>query len=182
MSENNTIRLKDLEFKLLISAEEIAEKVAALGKKISEDYGETELLVLPVLKGGFIFAADLARAISLPQQFRFVLLSTYGDSTSSTGSVKKVEGLDGLDLYKKHVLILEDIVDTGFSVEFLRKELADRGAASIKVAAMFYKPDAFQGEHLPEYYAMEIPDAFVVGYGLDYAQLGRELPDLYVKV
>ncbi|MEZ4687144.1 MAG: hypoxanthine phosphoribosyltransferase [Bacteroidia bacterium] len=181
MKNVNTIRLRDLDFKLLISAEEIAKKVEQVGRAISEDYGDTELLVLPVLKGGFIFAADLARAISLQQQFRFVLLSTYGDSTSSTGSVKKVEGLDGLDIYKKHVLIVEDIVDTGFSVEFLRKELANRGAASIKVAAMFYKPDAFQGEHPPEYFGMEIPDAFVVGYGLDYAQLGRELPDLWVK-
>ncbi|MFK7970589.1 MAG: phosphoribosyltransferase, partial [Bacteroidia bacterium] len=156
------IKLKDLEFVPMISEAELAEKVKEVGAAISEAYQGEEILMMPILKGSFVFAADLARVVTVKQQFRFVLLSTYGDDTTSSGSVKKVQGLEGVDLKGKHVLIIEDIVDTGFSIEFLRKEIAKLGAASVKVVAMLYKPDAFQGEIMPEFYGMAIPNKFVV--------------------
>lgn len=176
------ITVHDLTFRPLITADEIAAAVARVGQEITKDYEGKTVLMLPILKGSFMFSADLARAIDLTQEFRFVLLSTYGDDTSSSQSVKKVEGLDGLDLTGQEVLIIEDIVDTGFSIEFLREELISRGAASVKVVAMFFKPDAFQGQEPPEYYGLSIPNEFVIGYGLDYAQRGRELGSVYVKV
>ena len=175
------MKLHDLSFKPMIGPKEIAEKVTEIGASITEHYAGKEVLMIPVLKGAFIFAADLARAIQVPLTFRFVLLSTYGDDTESTQKVQEVQGLDELDLNGQHVLIVEDIVDTGFSAAFLRKEIMKRGAASVKVAAMLYKPDAFKGDLPPEFYGFDIPNEFVVGYGLDYAQHGRELPGIYVK-
>lgn len=177
-----TIHIHDLTFQLLISRHEIEKEVLRVAKEISHSYAGKELVILPILKGAFMFTADLVRHISVPQTLHFVTLSTYGDGTSSTGKVNHIQGLESLDLAGKHVLIVEDIVDSGFSISFLQKSLHTQKAASIEVATLMYKPKAFQGENLPRFKGFEIANDFVVGYGMDYAQRGRELPDVYVKV
>jgi hypoxanthine phosphoribosyltransferase len=165
--------------KVLISEEALGAKVAELGARITQDYAGKSLVVLPVLKGSFVFAADLIRSIDLPLTVEFLGVQSYGDATKSSGIVRitldlarSVEGLD--------VLIVEDIVDTGLTCSFLMDQITARGPASVKLCSLLHKPARAVKTVTIDYLGFTIPDEFVVGYGLDGAQLHRNLPDVRV--
>ena len=163
--------------KSLFTAEQVAERVAALGAQITADYqGKTgELVVVGILKGSVIFLADLARAIDLPLALDFIGLSSYGDATQSSGVVRLTQDLSQ-PVQGKHVLVVEDIVDTGLTMKYLFENLATRGPASIMLASLLEKPSKNQSGVKADYLGFSIDDHFVVGYGLDYKGHYRNLP------
>jgi hypoxanthine phosphoribosyltransferase len=163
----------------LLSAQVISERVRALGKQISADYAGKSLVLLCVLKGSFVFAADLARAIDLPLRVEFLGVRSYGDDTRSSGVVQIT-----LDLTRPisgdHVLLVEDIVDTGLTLSYLREQLLARTPASVKVCTLLHKPARSLKPVEIDYLGFQVDDVFVVGYGLDHAERYRNLP--YVGV
>ncbi|MBI4640608.1 MAG: hypoxanthine phosphoribosyltransferase [Candidatus Tectomicrobia bacterium] len=160
---------------ILISSEAIRRRVRELGEAISHDYAGLDLRLVSVLKGAVVFVADLLRAISIPVSLDFIATASYGNKTNSSGAVKILKDLDE-KIEGVHVLIVEDIIDTGLTLEYLLKTLAPRNPESLKVCALLDKP-ARRVVDLPiAYCGFEIPDRFVVGYGLDYNQLYRNLP------
>ncbi|MGH2753839.1 MAG: hypoxanthine phosphoribosyltransferase [Actinomycetota bacterium] len=165
---------EDIE-KVLISADEIQEKLGELAKQISEDYRGTDLLLVGVLKGAFVFMSDLARHIELPLEFDFMAVSSYGSATKSSGVVRILKDLD-YEISGRHVLLVEDIIDSGLTISYLLRYLRARGPASLEICSLFWK----RGEQaVPldvRYPGFEIPPVFVVGYGLDYAERYRNLP------
>ena len=167
---------KDIE-EVLISRETIREKVQELGKRISGDYKDEELVLVGVLKGGFVFLADLMREITIPVDMDLISVSSYGASTKSSGVVRIIKDID-INVTGKHVLIVEDIVDTGLTVQYLKELFYTRDPLSVKVCTAFDKPSRRKVKIEVEYKGIEIPDKFVIGYGLDYAGRYRNLPDL----
>lgn len=161
----------------LISAEQIAERVAQLGAQITEDYRDrgTELVLLCVLKGSVIFLADLCRAINLPLSIDFIGIASYGDETRSSGVVRLTSDLSH-PIEGKHVLIVEDIIDTGLTAHYLMDNLVTRKPASIKMCSLLHKKEHAQVEVDIDYLGFPVPDKFVVGYGLDVAQRYRNVP------
>jgi hypoxanthine phosphoribosyltransferase len=160
----------------LLSAEAIARRVAELGARITEDYrGRDEVVVLGVLKGSVIFMADLVRAIELPVTLDFIGVASYGDATESSGVVQITQDLTK-PVEGKHVIVVEDIVDTGHTVSYLLENLATRRPASIKLCSLLHKPERAEREVHIDYLGFTIPNKFVVGYGLDVAQKWRNLP------
>ena len=161
--------------KVLISAEEIRDKIAMLAKQVTEDYRGKDLLLVGVLKGAFVFMADLARDIRLPVDFDFMAVSSYGSSTKSSGVVRILKDLD-YEITGRHVLLVEDIIDSGLTISYLLRYLEARGPASLEICSLFYK----KGEQVVpldvKYPGFEIPPVFVVGYGLDFAEKYRNLP------
>jgi hypoxanthine phosphoribosyltransferase len=164
---------------VLIPAAALAARVAELGQQISADYAGRELHLVGILKGAVTFLADLARAIAVPATFDFMAISSYGRSTRTSGVVRFLKDLDE-SIEGRHVLIVEDIVDTGLTLHYLRQSLAARRPASLAVAVALDKAARRQVDVPVEYVGFPIPDAFVVGYGLDYAGRYRNLP--YVGV
>jgi len=163
-------------FAELISAEAIAARVAELGAKITADYqGKDDVVVIGVLKGSVIFLADLARHIALPIKLEFIGISSYGDATVSSGVVQITQDVSR-PLEGKHVIVVEDIVDTGHTVSYLLENLATRRPASIALASLLHKPERQEREVKIDYLGFTIPNKFVVGYGLDIAQQYRNLP------
>ena len=160
---------------VLYTKEEIEEIVKVLGKKITEDYKGKNLFLITVLKGAVVFLGDLMRAIEMPCEIEFMVLSSYGSGTTSTGSVKIVKDID-LPLEGKDVLIVEDILDTGFTLSFLVDLLKSRNPKSIEICTLLDKPDRRKVEISAKYTGRKIPDEFVVGYGLDYDEKYRNLP------
>lgn len=160
---------------VLFDAESIAARVAALGAEISGRYRGEELVLIGVLKGSFVFMADLVRAIDLPMTCDFLRVSSYGAGTTSSGEVR-FEFDTTQPIAGKHVVIVEDIIDTGLTISVLLERLATRGAASLAVAALLHKPARTTREVPIDFLGFEIPDAFVIGYGLDYAGKYRNLP------
>jgi hypoxanthine phosphoribosyltransferase len=166
---------------VLLSSETIQTKVAELAAQIGEDYRETidangqDLLLVTVLKGAVFFVTDLARAISLPTQLEFMAVSSYGSSTSSSGVVRILKDLDR-DINDRDVLIVEDIVDSGLTLSWLLRNLATRHPRSLRVCTLMRKPDAVRDDVDIAYIGFDIPNEFVVGYGLDYAERYRDLP------
>jgi len=161
--------------KILISKEELQEKVKELGKKITEDYKDKDLMIVGVLKGCVIFLSDLIREIDLPLTMDFMVVSSYGSSTKSSGVVRIIKDLEK-DIAGKDVLIVEDIVDTGLTLNYLIDYLKSRNANSVKICTLLEKPDRRKAQVDLEYVGFRIPDEFVVGYGLDYAEVYRNLP------
>jgi len=161
--------------KVLISEEEIQVKLAAIGAEITRDYEGRSLLLVGVLKGAFVVMADLARNIQLPLQFDFMAVSSYGAATKTSGVVRILKDLDH-DLKDLDVLVVEDIVDSGLTLKYLLKNLAGRKPASLEVAALLRKEGIQQVELDVRYIGFDIPNEFVVGYGLDYAEKFRNLP------
>jgi hypoxanthine phosphoribosyltransferase len=160
---------------VLISADQIQAKTAELAKQIDADFGDREPLLVGVLKGAVMFMSDLARALQRPSTMEFMAVSSYGSSTTSSGVVRILKDLDR-DIAGQHVLIVEDIIDSGLTLSWLLKNLAARQPASIEVVALLRKPDAVK-VHVPvRYVGFDIPNEFVVGYGLDYAERYRDLP------
>nr|MDD6335963.1 hypoxanthine phosphoribosyltransferase [bacterium] len=169
--------MQDLHGKVLISRQRIAERVAQLGQQITKDYAGRELLVVGILKGASIFMCDLIRAIDLPLQIDFMAVSSYGASTVSSGAVRILKDLDQ-SCKGKDVLIVEDIVDTGLTLQYLTEALMARGVRSLEVCCLLDKPSRRKSTVAPLYIGFTIPDAFIVGYGLDYAEKYRNLPDI----
>ncbi len=162
---------------VMLSQSEIAERVAALGEEIANDYKDKkeELVLIGILKGSFVFLADLARAVDLPLSVDFIGLSSYGDSTKSSGVVRLTQDLSK-PIEGKHVLIIEDIVDTGLTMKYLLENLETRGPASVKLCSLLEKPENNKAKIKVDYLGFSIPDKFVIGYGLDYAEKYRNLP------
>jgi hypoxanthine phosphoribosyltransferase len=166
---------------VLLSSDDIQAKVAELGEQLGDDYRDTlaengqDLLLITVLKGAVFFVTDLARAIPLPTQLEFMAVSSYGSSTSSSGVVRILKDLDR-DINDRDVLIVEDIVDSGLTLSWLLRNLQSRQPASLAVMALLRKPDAVKVEVPVSYLGFDIPNEFVVGYGLDYAERYRDLP------
>jgi tRNA(Ile)-lysidine synthase len=160
---------------VLVSQEQIAEKITELAAKIDADYAGREVVLVGVLKGAVMVMADLARAITVPVSLEFMAVSSYGSSTSSSGVVRILKDLDR-DITGCDVLVVEDIIDSGLTLSWLLRNLRSRGPASVEVVAMLRKPEAAQVQVPVSYMGFDIPSVFVVGYGLDYAQRYRELP------
>jgi hypoxanthine phosphoribosyltransferase len=160
---------------VLYSEQEIQDKVRELAKAIDEDYRGQELLLVGVLKGAVMVMADLARALETPVSMEFMAVSSYGSSTSSSGVVRILKDLDR-EITDKHVLVVEDIIDSGLTLNWLLRNMRSRGPASVEVCALFRKPDAAKVDVPVRYTGFDIPNAFVVGYGLDYAERYRDLP------
>lgn len=161
--------------KILVTREEIAEAVKKLGTRITQDYQGRDLMIIGILKGAVVFYSDLIREIDLPLRTDFMAVSSYGSATKSSGVVQLRKDLDrpveGMD-----VLIVEDIVDSGMTLSYLKRLFADRGAASVRIATLLDKPARRRVDLKADYFCFVIPDEFVVGYGLDYAQKYRNLP------
>ncbi|MBK24462.1 MAG: hypoxanthine phosphoribosyltransferase [Halobacteriovorax sp.] len=158
-----------------LSEEKIKQRVAELGAEISKDYAGEEVVVVGVLNGSFIFMADLVRQMDLPVKMEFIGASSYGDATISSGNVKIHLDLRK-DISNQHVLLVEDIVDTGNTIKALQELLSTRKAKSVKVCSFLFKPARLEQDVKIDYLAFEIEDHFVIGYGLDYAGRYRELP------
>ena len=165
--------------KVLVSEEELKAKVAELGAQISKDYEGRNLVLVSILKGSVVFMADLMRAVSIPCSIDFMVVSSYGKNTETSGLVKIIKDLDQ-DLSGKDVLIVEDILDTGVTLSKLKPMLRLRNPASIRIAAILDKPTRRKADIHADYLGFEVPDEFVVGYGLDYDEKYRNLP--YVGV
>ncbi len=161
--------------RILVTEDELNRKVSELAKQISVDYTGRDLLFVTVLKGSFVFAADLFRRITIPAKVDFMAVSSYGASSQSSGVVKIIKDLDrpieGLD-----VLIVEDILDSGVTLNYLTQNLMQRGPKSLKICTILNKPDRRKAPITADYVGFDIPDEFVVGYGLDYDEKYRNLP------
>ena len=160
---------------ILISEEEIAKRVKELGKQLAEDYKGKELLVVGILKGCMLFLSDLVRTIELPLTMDFMVVSSYGATTKSSGVVRIVKDLER-EIEGKDVLIVEDIVDTGLTLSYLVENFKARNPKSVKVCSLLDKPDRRKAQVEIQYIGFKIPDEFVVGYGLDYGENYRNLP------
>jgi len=164
--------------RILITGEEIQQQVRELGKRITRDYAGKKPVMICILKGASIFFADLIREIGLPLSVDFMAISSYGSATKSTGVVRILKDLDK-DILDRDVIVVEDIVDSGITLNYLMSILKQRGAKTLKVAALLDKPARRKVKDLVvDYSCFDIPDAFVVGYGLDYDQVYRNLPDI----
>jgi hypoxanthine phosphoribosyltransferase len=164
----------------MITAAQIARRVRRLGRQVSEVYADidTPLVMVVILKGATVFAADLLRSLSIPAELEFVRASSYGAGTSSSGKLKLAHMVEG-PLVGRHVLLVEDIVDSGLTVSAIERRIRRVGAASVRLAALLDRPARRQVEVSIDFTGFVIPDRFVIGYGLDYAGLYRELPHIY---
>jgi hypoxanthine phosphoribosyltransferase len=160
---------------ILVQPDELQHRIRQLGEEISRDYAGHELLLIGVLKGAVFFLADLMRQIDVPCEVDFMAVSSYGSSTDSSGVVRILKDLDA-PLEGRHVLIVEDIVDSGLTLQYLMRTLQTRGPASLAVCALLTKPERRKAEVPARYVGFEIPDKFAIGYGLDYAERYRNLP------
>ena len=160
---------------ILVQPDELEHRVRELGAEISRDYAGRDLLLIGVLKGAVFFLADLMRHIEVPCEVDFMAVSSYGSSTDTSGVVRILKDLDA-PLEGRHVLIVEDIVDSGLTLQYLMRTLETRGPASLEVCALLTKPERRLVEMPARYVGFEIPDKFAIGYGLDYAERYRNLP------
>jgi len=171
--------MEELIGKILISKADLKKRVAELGRQITEDYNGKDLLIIGIFKGAVPFLADLIREIKIPLRYDFMAVSSYGASTRSSGAVRILKDLD-TSVEDKHVLIVEDIVDTGLTLKYLKENLARRHPLSLKIVTLLDKPERREVEVQPDYNGFIISNEFVVGYGLDFNELYRNLP--YVGV
>lgn len=176
----NIVKIKDKTFKIFIPEEKILESIKVIADRINEDMKDKNPLFMAVLNGSFIFAADLMRMITIPCQISFVKLASY-QGTTSTGKITEVFGVNE-DLSGRTIVIVEDIVDTGLTMKRMIESLGTRNPESVHICTLLLKPDKLQVDLDIEYAAMEIPNDFIVGYGLDYDQEGRGLRDIYTIV
>ncbi|PZS27896.1 MAG: hypoxanthine phosphoribosyltransferase [Pseudonocardiales bacterium] len=160
---------------VVVSEKDIQTRIEELAAEVSADYADRELLLVGVLKGAVMFMADFARALSRPVTMEFMAVSSYGQSTNSSGVVRILKDLDR-DIAGKHVVVIEDIIDSGLTLSWLLRNLRSRQPASVEVVALLRKPDAVKVDLPVRYVGFDIPNSFVVGYGLDYAERYRDLP------
>lgn len=161
--------------KVLLTQEELREKVKELGRQITQDYQGKNLMIVTVLKGAVVFLADLMREIDVPAEIDFMVVSSYGSGVKSSGVVKIVKDLD-VPLAGKDLLIVEDILDSGLTLSYIKELLASRGPASIRIATLLDKPSRRKVDLVADYIGFSVPDEFVIGYGLDYDEKYRNLP------
>ena len=164
---------------IIVSREQIRDKVCEIAEKINADYAGKGILLVGVLKGAMIFLADICRELNIPVVIDFIIVSSYGMETQTSGIVLLRKDID-VDIKCKHVVIVEDIIDTGVTLNYLKGLFESRDPASFKVCTAFDKPSRRVVDLEPDYCGFKIPDMFVVGYGLDYADMYRNLPDLRV--
>ena len=176
----STIRIKDKQFKTFIAEEQILKEVSRVAEEINGDLAGEDPLFLSVLNGSFMFASDLMKYVNIPSEISFVKLASYA-GTSSTGSVKELIGLGG-NIAGRTVVIVEDIVDTGFTMKHLVETLRAQNPKDIRIATLLLKPDKLQVDLKIDYVAMSIPNDFIVGYGLDYDGYGRNYRDIYTVI
>lgn len=160
---------------VLFSEEELAGKCAELARVIDEDYAGKDLVLVGILKGSFMFMADLVRRTTIPLEIEFMSVSSYGSATESSGVVRILKDLDN-DIKDKHILLVEDIIDTGNTLAYLIEYLHARGAASVEIICLLDKPARRKKDLTVKYVGFVIPDAFIIGYGIDYAEHYRNLP------
>jgi len=171
------VRIKDKEFEPYISSSDIQSTIQKIADQINTDYSGKSVIFVGVLNGAFMFAGDLLKNIDFNCEISFIKVASY-EGTSSSGKVHELIGLVN-DIKDKHVIILEDIVDTGLTLNKIFSMINHDEPASLEVASLLYKPEAFQGKHSPKYVGFEIPKKFIVGYGLDYLEEGRNTKDIY---
>ena len=172
-----TIQVKDREFEVFLKEEDIQKEIKRVAAEINRDYVGKEPLFLCILNGSFMFAADLLKDVNVPCNVSFVKVSSY-QGTDTTGKVKELMGLQE-DVEGRHIIIVEDIVDTGYTMRDVLDSLAEKKAASVQVCALLCKPDKLKVDINLKYLAMNIPNGFIVGYGLDYDGFGRNSRDIY---
>lgn len=177
MLKDNLVKAHDLYFKPFITKEQIAERIKLVGQQLSSDYKDKIPLFISILNGAYIFASDLTRAYSGDCEIAFVKLSSYS-GLQSTGEVQELIGLN-IDIQDRHVIVVEDIIDTGNTLSKFLKTLENLQPASVELASLLLKPDALKYPLDVKYLCFEIENKFVIGYGLDYNELGRNLPDIY---
>ena len=161
--------------KVLLTEEQLQQKVNELGARISEDYAGKNLLMVGILKGSVVFMADLMRAVTVPAGIEFMAVSSYGGGVKTTGVVKIIKDIN-IPLEGWDVLIVEDILDSGMTLSYLTKYIMNKGAKSIKIVTLLDKPERRKVDVYPDYFGFVVPDEFVVGYGLDYDEKYRNLP------
>jgi len=172
-----SIRVKDKSFSISIEAKEIDKSVENIANKINKDFADKNPLFLIILNGAFVFGADLLKKINIDCEVSFVKLASYA-GTKTTAKVSQLIGLNE-DIKNRTIIIVEDIIDTGITMDFLLKDLAIKEVAEVKIAVLLFKPKAFVKDFKIDYIGMEIPNDFIVGYGLDYDGLGRNYTDIY---
>ncbi len=175
----DTVNCNGEEFRVLLSEEVLRKRIAELGKQIDEDYKDKKPILIGVLNGAFIFLADLMRCISIPCEVDFYKLSSYGDEKVSSGNVEQRKDIDA-NIEGRHIILVEDIVDTGLSINYIMNIVEKKNPKSVKVVSLLCKPESIKYHVKVDYIGFEIPPKFVLGYGLDYAQEGRNLAQLYV--
>ncbi|MDR2953721.1 MAG: hypoxanthine phosphoribosyltransferase [Prevotella sp.] len=172
-----TVKIKDKEFELFLTQDVIEKAVADVAEKLNEDLADKDPLFICVLNGSFMFASELMKRVTIASEVSFVKMSSY-KGISSSGKIKEIYGLEE-DIKERTVVIVEDIVDTGYTMSLMIDQLLCDEPKEILVATMLLKPDALKQEVRLDYVALEIPNDFIVGYGLDYDGYGRNLPDIY---
>jgi hypoxanthine phosphoribosyltransferase len=172
-----TIQVKDLTFKPFITADVLEASIAAVADKINQDYAGKEVLFVGVLNGVFMFASDLFKHITMPCQISFVKVSSYS-GTESTGTIKHIFGLNE-EVKGKHIILLEDIVDTGITIESIYNDFLTYQPASLEICTLLFKKEKYEKQIPLKYICFSIPNSFVLGYGLDYDGYARNLPEIY---
>ncbi len=167
------------EFRTLIDRETLNRRVVEMGRQITKEYSGKQPIIIGVLNGAFLFMADLIRHIELDLEVDFIKISSYGDEKLSSGKVMMLKDINA-EIKGRHILVVEDIVDTGLSIQFLREKFSQLAPASLRFATLLYKKQNVRVEVQLDYVGFEIPDEFVIGYGLDYKQILRNLPAVFV--
>lgn len=173
----DTIKIKDKEFEKYLTREQIEEGIDKVAEVMSKDLADKSPLFLGILNGSFMFVSELMKRVNIPAELTFVKLSSY-QGVNTTGNIKEILGLVE-DIENRTVVVLEDVIDTGNTIEEILEQLGQKKPREIKVATLLFKPAAMQKDIKPDYVALEIPNDFIVGYGLDYDGYGRNLPDIY---
>ncbi|OQX97731.1 MAG: hypoxanthine phosphoribosyltransferase [Bacteroidetes bacterium 4572_117] len=177
MAVDNKVKVLDKEFEISITHDQIQSAIEDVAKKINTDLANKDVIFLGILNGAFMFASDLYKNLTFNSQISFLKLASY-TGTSSSGNVKRLIGINE-DIKDKTVVIIEDIVDTGFTIENIMKQLKGYEPVEIKIATFLFKPDAYKVDIPIDYIGMEIPNDFIIGYGLDYNGYGRNLKHIY---
>lgn len=175
----DTVTCNGEKFKLFINRLEIDERINQLGEEIDKDFKNKKPIFIGILNGAFIFLADIMRHVSIPCEVDFMKLSSYGDAKVSSGEVTELKHIDA-KIEGRHVILVEDIIDTGLSMNYMVKRMKEQNPASVSVCTLLHKKEATKFDVQIDYVGFEIPNAFVLGYGLDYAQEGRNLSQIYV--
>ncbi len=173
----NTIKVRDKEFEVYLNESEIQQRIAEIGDEMNEEYANKNPLFIGILNGSFMFASDLMKAVNVPSEIAFIRMASY-KGMESTGAVKQVLGLQE-NVFGRHLVLIEDIVDSGLTMDQVIRFFQERGPKSIRVATLLLKPEKLEKDLKLDYVGFEIPEKFVVGYGLDYNGHGRNLKDIY---
>lgn len=180
VSPDETVVCRGERFRLYLDRTTIQRRVVELGRQVSRDYDDRRPILVGVLNGAFMFISDLMRAIDIDCEVDFLKLSSYGAQKVSSGEVHELKKIDA-DLEGRHVIVVEDIVDTGLSMAYILDRLEEERPATVRVATLLHKHEATEVDVPLDYVGFRIPDLFVIGYGLDYGQLGRNLADIYIR-